>query len=169
MLFMRWCCLCADAAYALMHWCCWCWCADAADPVMLLMHWWFWYTDIADELMLLMRWWCWYCWCTDAADALMRWCYWFADADTADAAYALVLLMLPMWIPHIFHQYYQYICGEKICHGRNIRFLDMTDVEKSKVSPHVEHFQIYPYDRGVEISNLSTYVMCVMWRMSPHR
>ena len=44
----------------------------------------------------------------------------------------------------------------------------MTDVEKSEVSPHVEHFQIYPHDRGVEISNLSTYVMCVMWRMSPH-
>ena len=52
---------------------------------------------------------------------------------------------------------------------RNFRFLNMTDVEKSEVSPHVEHFQIYPHDRGVEISNLSTYVMCVMWRMSPHR
>ena len=26
----------------------------------------------------------------------------------------------------------------------------MTDVEKSEVSPHVEHFQIYPHDRGVE-------------------
>ena len=52
---------------------------------------------------------------------------------------------------------------------RNFRFLNMTDVEKSEVSPHVEHFQMYPHDRGVEISNLSTYVMCVMWRMSPHK
>ena len=40
---------------------------------------------------------------------------------------------------------------------RNFRFLNMTDVEKSEVSPHVEHFQIYLHDRGVEISNLSTY------------
>ena len=77
--------------------------------------------------------------------------------------------MVPYYIPHICHQYHQYICAEKLVMWRNFRFLYMIDVEKSEVSPHVEHFQIYPNDRGVEISNLSTYVMCVMWIMSPHR
>ena len=50
---------------------------------------------------------------------------------------------------------------------RNFRFLNVTDVEKSEVSPHVEQFQIYPHDRGGEFLNFSIYGMCVMWRMYP--
>ena len=87
----------------LMHWCCWC--ADAADALILLMLLMRWCTDAPNALMLLMHW-C--CWCADAADALMRWCCWCADAlmhwscwccwcccccwctDAADAADALM-------------------------------------------------------------------------------
>ena len=67
-------------------------------------------------------------------------------------------------IPHICHicQYHQYICGEKSVMWRNFRFLNVTNVEKSEVSPQVEQFQIYPHDRGGEILNFSTYGMCVM-------
>ena len=36
------------------HWCCWC--ADAADALMLLMRWCCWCADAADVLMLLMHW-----------------------------------------------------------------------------------------------------------------
>ena len=45
---------------------------------------------------------------------------------------------------------------------RNFRFLNVTGVEKSEVSLHVEHFQIDPHDRGGEILNFSKYGMCVM-------
>ena len=57
---------------------------------------------------------------------------------------------------------HQYICGEKSVMWRNFRFLNVTNVEKSEVSPQVEQFQIYPHDRGGEILNFSTYGMCVM-------
>ena len=38
-----------DALMLLMRWCCWCWCADAADAdaLMLLMHWCYWSNDAA--------------------------------------------------------------------------------------------------------------------------
>ena len=84
-----WCCWCADAAdglILLMRWCCLC--ADAADALMLLMCWCCWCADAADALMQLMRW-C--CWCADPADALimlMHWSCWCTDDDDA-----LMLLM----------------------------------------------------------------------------
>ena len=68
-------------------------------------------------------------------------------------------------IPHICHQYHQYICGEKSVMWRNFRFLNVTNVEKSEVSPQVEQIQIYPHDRGGEILNFSTYGMCVMCKI----
>ena len=54
------------------------------------------------------------------------------------------------------------ISVEKFAMWRYFRFLNVTDMEKSEVSPHVEQFQIYPHDRGGEILNFSTYGMCVM-------
>ena len=38
----------------------------------------------------------------------------------------------------------------------------MTDMEISKISPHVEQFQISPHNRCGEISNFSTFGMCQM-------
>ena len=48
---------------------------------------------------------------------------------------------------------------------RNFRFLNVTNVEKSEVSPQVEQLQIYPHDRGGEILNFSTYGMCVICKV----
>ena len=48
---------------------------------------------------------------------------------------------------------------------RNFRFLNVTDVEESEVSPQVEQFQIYPHNRSGEILNFSTYDMCVMCKI----
>ena len=45
-----------------------CWCADAADAMLLLLHCCCWCTVAADALMLLMRW-C--CCCADATEVLM--------------------------------------------------------------------------------------------------
>ena len=42
----------------------------------------------------------------------------------------------------------------KICYMEKIQISNVTDVEKSEVSPHVEKFQILH--------------MCLMWRMFPH-
>ena len=70
------------------------------------------------------------------------------------------------YIPHICQQYHQYICRE-ICHVEI--FLNVTDMEKSEVSPHMEKFLISPHHRCGQIWNFSTSCMCVMWRMSPHK
>ena len=71
----------------LMHCCCWC--ADAADALMLLLlllRWCYWSADAANALLLL-RWCCCECTDADAADAadvlmllLLLWCCWCTDA-----------------------------------------------------------------------------------------
>ena len=43
------------------------------------------------------------------------------------------------------------MCGEKCVMWRNLRFICMTDVEKSDISPHVEQFHISPHGRCGEI------------------
>ena len=57
------------------------------------------------------------------------------------------ITVMKMWhsvIPHICHQYHQYICGEKSFVWRHFRFLNVTDAEKSEFSPHVGKFIISP-------------------------
>ena len=61
------------------------------------------------------------------------------------------------------------ISVEKFVLWRYFRFLNVTDMEKSEVSPHMEKFLIHPHHICGQIWNFSTSCMCVMWRMSPHK
>ena len=61
------------------------------------------------------------------------------------------------------------ISVEKFVLWRYFRFLNVTDMEKSEVSPHMEKFLNSPHHRCGQIWNFSTSCMCVMWRMSPHK
>ena len=61
-------------------------------------------------------------------------------------------------IPHICHGLTDGVRGEKSVTWRNFKFLYMTYVEKSKIHPHVEKFQISSYDRCGKIWNLLQYV-----------
>ena len=52
----------------------------------------------------------------------------------------------------IFVTYTTNISEEKFVMWRNFRFLNVTDVDKSEVSPHAEQFQISLHDKGNQCS-----------------
>ena len=59
------------------------------------------------------------------------------------------------YIPHICHLYHLWDMWRKICHVE--KFLQMTDVEKCEITPHVEKFQNSPHLSCIEIWNFSTW------------
>ena len=114
MLLMRWWCWCADAADAVMllmgkN----CLCADAADELLLLLRWWCWCTDAANTLMLLMLLMHCRCSCADELMLLMHYCCWCADV------LMLLMLLIMMECHFIFHVKSQPVKREKILIGRN--------------------------------------------------
>ena len=60
-------------------------------------------------------------------------------------------------IPDICHLDRLCIGGEKLVMWRNFRFQYMTDVEKSKISPHEEDCQIFPHNRSGECEILPNW------------
>ena len=51
---------------------------------------------------------------------------------------AYSIFWIPQFIPDICHGLTDGVCGEKSVMWRNFKFLSMTDVEKSKIHPHVD-------------------------------
>ena len=51
---------------------------------------------------------------------------------------------------------------------RNLKFLSITDVQISKISPHMEKFQMSPHDTCGKNLKFSTSGMCLMQKTLPY-